>query len=150
MQSLPNAEMHDMKNPRDAIEALAARYGLQFIYAFGSRAGEALEFLDGRKPQLTSGASDLDIGVKSSTRLTVSQKVDLALQLEELFAVPRVDLVVLPEVSTFLALEIVSGELLFAQDLHYEAEYQLYIMRRAAEMMRFQRAKERMMLGLDP
>ena len=125
-----------MRNVKDDIEALAARYGLQFIYAFGSRAREALEFLDGRKRQLTSGVSDLDIGVKSSTGLAVS-------------AVPRVDLVVLSEVSTFLALEIVSGELLFAQDLHYEAEYQLYIMRRAAEMMRFQRAKERMMLGID-
>jgi uncharacterized protein len=138
-----------MKSVRDNIEALAARYALQFIYAFGSRAREALEFLDGRKRQLTSGASDLDIGVKSSTGLAVGDKVDLALQLEELFGVPRVDLVVLSEVSTFLALEIVSGELLFAQDLHYEAEYQLYIMRKAAEMMPFQRAKERMMLGID-
>ena len=138
------------RHHRDILEALAARYRLQLIYSFGSRAREALEFIEGRKLQLTPGASDLDIGVKSSTTLTVSEKVDLALELEELFAVSRVDLVVLAEVSTFLALEIVSGELLFAEDPYHEAEYQLYIMRKAAELMPYQRAKERMVLGLDP
>jgi predicted nucleotidyltransferase len=138
-----------MKSARDNIEALATRYGLRLIYAFGSRAREALEFLDGRKLHLTSSASDLDIGVKSSTGLAVADKVDLALRLEELFGVSRVDLIVLSEVSTFLALEIVSGELLFAQDPHYEAEYQLYIMRKAAELMPFQRTKEHMMLGIN-
>ncbi len=139
-----------MKNAGDILVALAASYGLQCIYSFGSRAREALEFIEGRKLQLTPGASDLDIGVKSSSTLTVSEKVDLALELEELFAVPRVDLIVLSDVSIFLALEIVSGELLFAEDPHDEAEYQLYVMRKAAELMPYQRAKERMVLGLDP
>jgi uncharacterized protein len=138
-----------MTPPGLALQALAIKHGLQIIYAFGSRAREALDFIDGLKPRLTPGPSDLDIGVKPSTKLTVSDKVDLTLQLEELFVVPRVDLVVLSEVSTFLAMEIVSGELLFAENLHHEAEYQLYIMRKAAELMPFQRAKERMMLGLD-
>ena len=139
-----------MTSPGLALQALAIKHGLQIIYAFGSRVREALDFIDGRKPRLTPGPSDLDLGVKPSTKLTVSDKVDLALQLEELFVVPRVDLVVLSEVSTFLAMEIVSGELLFAENLHHEAEYQLYIMRKAAELMPFQRAKERMMSGLDP
>ena len=148
MQSSRNEATHNVTNPGVALQALAIKHGLQLIYAFGSRAGEALDFIDGRKQQLTPGPSDLDIGVKPSTRLTVNDKVDVASQLEDLFGVPRVDLVLLPEASTFLALEIVSGELLYAEDLHQEAEYQLYVMRKAAELLPFQRAKERMMLGI--
>ncbi len=150
MQSSRNQEVHNTPNPSVALQAIAQRYGLQLIYAFGSRAREALEFIAGAKPELAPGASDLDLGVKPATRLTVDNKVDLAMELEDLFGVQRVDLVVLPEVPTFLALEIVSGELLFAENPRHEAEYQLYIMRKAAELMPFQRAKERMMLGLDP
>jgi uncharacterized protein len=133
---------------KPALQKLAKRYHLQIVYAFGSRAGEALAFLDGHRLHLASGASDLDIGVKPVGKLTVFEKVDLAMELEDLFGVSKVDLIVLPEVSTFLALEIISGELLFAEDSHYEAEYQLYIMRKAAELLPYQRMKERMILGL--
>jgi uncharacterized protein len=150
MQNSRDEETLNTPRTRAALQAIAKKHGLQLIYAFGSRAREALEFIAGRNPQLAPGPSDLDLGVKPSTRLPITDKIDLALQLEDLFGVSRVDLVVLPEVPVFLALEIVSGELLFAENAHHEAEYQLYIMRKAAELAPFQRAKERMMLGLDP
>jgi len=131
-----------------ALRDQARRYHLLIVYVFGSRSVEAREFVDGHRLELASGVSDLDIEVKPAGKLTVEQKVDLALGLEELFGVSQVDLVALPEVSTFLALEVVSGELLFAEDPRYEAEYQLYIMRKAAELLPYQRMKEHMMLGL--
>jgi predicted nucleotidyltransferase len=138
-----------MSKVKQALEELAERFGLKIIYGFGSRGREALEFVNGDRLRLDPTPSDLDVGVKPAGTVTVSEKVDLALRLEELFGVPRVDLIVLPEVSTFLALEIVSGELLFAEDPHYEAEYQLYTMRKAAELAPYREMKKRMVLGLE-
>ena len=53
----------------------------------------------------------------------------------------------IPEASAFLALEIVQGELLYADDETFEAEYQLYIMRRAADLMPHERMKQKTILG---
>jgi uncharacterized protein len=132
-----------------SLKDLAAEYGLQLIYAFGSRSVEARQLIEEGIKQLSPGPSDLDIGIKSARRLTISEKVEIALRLEDIFGASRVDLAVLDEASVFLALEIVTGELLFATDLLYEAEYQLYIMRKAAELIPYQRAKEKMMLGIS-
>ncbi len=128
-----------MSEARRRISALAANFGLQLIYAFGSRAKEALAFIDGEKRRLSVGAADLDIGIKPAKRLTVQEKVRIAQSLESIFDVPRVDLVVLPDAPAFLALEIVQGELLYAADETEEAEYQLYVMRRAADLYLFEK-----------
>ena len=57
------------------------------------------------------------------------------------------DVVVLPEAPVSLAVEIVLGEILYARDSTYEAEYQLYIMRMAADLLPYERAKQKMILG---
>jgi len=66
--------------------------------------------------------------------------------LEDLLDVDRVDLVVLPEASPYLALDIVCGELLCATDLDAEAEYQLYVLRRAGDLAPWERERRRMLL----
>ena len=118
----------------NAIKGLASAYDLQIIYAFGSRASEAQEFTAGTIERMSPGASDLDIGIKTSRRLTVQEKVEIAVFFEELFGVPRTDVVVIPEAPITLAFRIVTGELLYAQDPTDEAEYQLYIMRMASDL----------------
>lgn len=133
---------------KDQITGLATKYCLQVIYAFGSRAKDALDLIEGRIECLTSTSSDLDIGVKPERPLTVEEKVEIAILFEDLFNVPRVDVVVIPEAPIFLALEIVTGEVLYRQDATYEAEYQLYIMRRAAELIPYERIKQKMILGI--
>jgi predicted nucleotidyltransferase len=92
--------------------------------------------------------SDLDIGVlpERDRYLTVEAKVLLAFALEELFGVSRVDLVVLPQAPPFLALEIIRGELLFTRDAREEAEYQLYVLRRAGDLVPWERQHRRMLL----
>jgi hypothetical protein len=75
-------------------------------------------------------------------------KVKIAAFFEDLFGVPRVDVVVLPEAPVMLALEIVGGELLFARDDRCEAEYQLYIMRLAAELAPFEKMKTDLILEM--
>jgi predicted nucleotidyltransferase len=136
-----------MTKTERTISRMAQRYRLQIVYAFGSRATEAARLVHGEIQHLSRTRSDLDIGVKPEEPLQVEEKVEIALALEELFQVSRVDLVVIPDAPVFLALAIVTGELLYAQDADHEAEYQLYIMRRAEELLPYERAREKMILG---
>jgi len=132
---------------KEKITSLAKKYNLKIIYAFGSRAKDALHMIEGRMDALPCTSSDLDIGVTPGRSLTVEEKVEIALFFEDLFNVNRVDVVVLPEAPVFLALEIVCGELLYAIDNTYEAEYQLYIMRMAADLLPYEREKQKMIMG---
>ena len=132
---------------KEKIGQIAAKHGLQIIYAFGSRAEEAKEVVEGRIERLSSTPSDLDIGVKPESPLTVEAKVEIAIFFEDLFHLPRVDVVILPEAPVSLAVEIVMGEILYARDSTYEAEYQLYIMRMAADLLPYERVKQKMILG---
>lgn len=70
--------------------------------------------------------SDVDIGVRPSLghRLTDRDRVRLAIALEDLFDVSRIDLVVLPEADPFLALNVIRGELLYCTDPDAQAEYE--------------------------
>jgi predicted nucleotidyltransferase len=145
IKSSPGERANVNKLQRE-IKRLAGRYNLQLIYAFGSRAKETFDLTHGKKTALQASSSDLDIGLKSGRPLSVEEKVKVAVFLEDLFGVPRVDVVMLPEAPVMLALEIVQGELLFAEDDRYEAEYQLYIMRRAADLAPFERMKKDLIL----
>lgn len=137
-----------MNRIKEQIRGIASRYGLQIIYAFGSRAKEAFDLAEGKIERFSSAPSDLDIGVKPERPLTVEEKVKIAILFEDLFDVSRVDLIVIPEVPIFLALEIVTGEILYVQDPTYEAEYQLYIMRLAADLLPYERMKQEMIMGV--
>jgi len=136
-----------MKKIKEEIRNIASQYSLQIIYAFGSRAKEALDLVKDRIEHLPSTPADLDIGVKPAKPLTVEEKVKIAIFFEDLFDVPRVDLVVLPDAPIFLALEIVTGEILYMHDSTYEAEYQLYVMRMAADLLPYERMKQEMIMG---
>jgi hypothetical protein len=70
------------------------------------------------------------------TRLSAEQRARLVLELEDLFAVARVDLVVLPEANVPLAAE--------------EAESQLFYLRRAGDLAPFYSEQFRDLLGIAP
>jgi len=106
------------------IEQICRKYRAKALYAFGSRSAEVLQALQ----------SDLDIGILTSYPFSVDEKVNLALELEELFNVPRVDLVVLQEADAFLAANIIRGERIYAEDSYLADEYDLYILRRAGDL----------------
>lgn len=111
------------------------------MYVFGSRAGEIAAKIRGSAAYpRTPPESDADIAVRPRHGVTfdVDHRVDLTLALEELFRVPRVDLVVLPEAGAFLALAAVSGELLYSDDPTDQAEYELYVLRRAGDLLPFE------------
>ncbi|HIJ21078.1 MAG TPA: nucleotidyltransferase domain-containing protein, partial [Deltaproteobacteria bacterium] len=126
------------------LEEIARAFDLEIIYAFGSHAEDALKWLKDEKFALSvSSPSDLDIGVKpaSKRKLSVREKVQLSMALEDLFSVNRVDLVSLPETDPFLAANIIRGERIFSKDTYLADEYDLYILRRAGDLIPLERER---------
>ena len=87
--------------------------------------------------------SDVDIGVepKPGRYLNAKERVRLAIELEDVLDVNRVDLVILSEADPFLALEIIRGELLYCADADAQAEYELYVLRRAGDLAFYARER---------
>ncbi len=122
---------------------LARRYRVADLYVFGSRAEEIAARARGGVSVSAWPQSDVDIAVQPTRGrgLTAQERVRLAADLEDLFEVGRVDLVLLPEASTFLAVDVIRGELLFCGDRDAQAEDELYILRRAGDLASFQRER---------
>lgn len=133
---------------RDELARHAEAFDLDAVYAFGSRAKEAHEFVVRGAPFGGDRGSDVDIGVLPAvgTRLDARQRVDLVIRLEQLFGGATVDLVVLPEAAPLLARDVVSGELLTTRNPDREAEYQLHALRRAADLAHFERERQAIIL----
>lgn len=135
---------------------LGRELGIAELYVFGSRAAEITARVRGEPvpPGAPGRSSDVDVGVRPlrSRHLGVDDVVRLAEELERLLDVPRVDVVVLPGANPFLALEVIRGELLYCADPHEQAEYELYVLRRAGDLAPFQKMREEMALSryVDP
>lgn len=136
-----------MENLAQALARIAARYRLRDVYVFGSRAAEIRgRVKTGEVPEPTD--ADVDVGVQPETGHTLNahDRVKLTVDLEDLLDAPRVDLVVLSEARPGLAVDVVKGELLYTSDPRAQAEHELYILRRAADLAPFARARIRSIL----
>lgn len=134
---------------RSRLGSLARQYGIADVYVFGSRAHEIAARVHGSPDSSrVPPESDADIAVRPryDVRFDAGDRVDVTLALEEIFRVPRVDLVVLPEAGAFLALAAVSGELLYCDDPTEQAEYELYVLRRAGDLLPFERERRDLIL----
>lgn len=133
----------------EALAQLCRQSEIDILYVFGNRAGEVKAWLEGVGSDLSPGLSDVDIGVKAAQGkvLRVHEKVLLALLLEDLLGVTRVDLVCLEEAGPFLAANVIRGERLYACDSYQADEYELYVMRRAGDLAPLER--ERLTLILE-
>ena len=133
---------------RTQLESICRRYRIDALYVFGSRAEQLARSVRTGAPFDGGGPSDLDIGVlpQEGHRLDVEQRVTLAIELEDVFGGPQVDLIVLPEASPYLALDVVKGELLCVLDKDQEAEYELFVLRRAGDLEPFERERRRLLL----
>ena len=128
---------------RTALEQLCYQMSVSILYVFGSRACELFEWVEQITPSLTPSSSDVDIGVRAEPGViwSVMDKVRLAQALEDLFDCPRVDLVVLNEADPFLAAEVIRGNRLFARDEREADEYDLYVLRRAGDLIPLERER---------
>lgn len=133
----------------NALARLCDEFRVDILYVFGGRAGEVREWLAEEHSILSPGPADVDVGVKAGrgTHLSVREKVHLALALEDLMGVARVDLVALSDADPFLAANIVRGERLYARDTYEADEYDLYVLRRAGDLAPLE--QERLALILE-
>ena len=143
--------MNPSNSLNDRLTSICMRYDISSMYAFGSRAIEMSRLLkEGCKASAESNhpSSDLDIGVQPTqgSLRTSKERVQLTIELEDLFEVPRVDLIILPEADPFLALDVISGELLYCSDLDQQAEEELFILRRAGDIAHFEHERRRFAL----
>ncbi len=138
----------EAKARSDVLKKLCDSYGVHDIYAFGSRAGEIIAWIRGDKVHSAYPASDVDIGILplSSTKWDAERKVNFSMELEDFFAVSRLDLVLLTEAEPFLALDIIRGELLYTIDADEQARYELFVLRRAGDLLPFKKERIRMIL----
>lgn len=130
----------------DLVSGLAAicdRYGIDALYVFGSRAVEIARLVRSVQPSIDEALSDVDIGILPKRGIVIDPraKVRLMAELEDLLGVGRIDLVSLPEASPFLAVAIIRGELVYEADADRSAEYELFVQRRAADLMVFERER---------
>jgi predicted nucleotidyltransferase len=134
---------------QSSLAELCAEFGVRIVYAFGSRSTHVRDWLHGDVAEIPPGASDVDIGVKAARGDTLHMwdKVRLAIAIEDLLIVRRVDLVCLEDADPFLAANIIRGERLYAADTHEADEYDLYVLRRAGDLAPHERERMALILG---
>jgi len=140
-----------MSERRASLEAICQKYGVAILYSFGSRAKEAVRWLEDEAYVFQPGPSDLDIGVKAlpGVRWSLEEQIRLTIELEDLFDVDRVDLVVLGCASPYLEAEVIHGERLYAQDEYKADLYDLYMLRREEDLLFLEDERARMILRMD-
>ena len=129
------------------LEEICRKYWVKILYVFGSRSADMYRFIQDDESQLSSSQSDLDIGVLTHVPLSIENKVDLTLELEDLFGEPRVNLSILQEADAFLAANIIRGERVYAEDSYLADEYDLFVLCRAGDLVDLERERMAMILG---
>jgi hypothetical protein len=132
-----------MKDRRGRISAFCERHGIESLHAFGSRAREIADWVEGKRRALARSSADVDIGTlpQDARKLSVREKSAIAIELEEIFQAGRVDLIVMPEADPFLAANVIRGERLYCRDTYAADEYELYVLRRAGDLAPLERER---------
>lgn len=132
------------------IAQLCEKFGIEILYAFGSRAREVCAAVEGVADLEESSLSDVDMAMKllPDRKMSVREKVELAMNLEDLLGVGKVDLVLLSEADPFIAVNIIRGERLFSSDERCADEYDLYVLRRAGDLAPFEQLRIKSVLNL--
>lgn len=129
-----------------ALEQICKRFGVTTMYVFGSRAEEIFAGLHDKEKPPPANHSDVDIGITAKKPLPIKEKIALTIALEDYFGVGGVDLVIIPEADPFLAVNIIRGERLYADNDYLADEYDLYILRRAGDLIPLERERQQLIL----
>lgn len=123
------------------LDAICREFDLLSVYLFGSRADDGLRRFRG--DDIGGQGSDLDVGVFFVSRDPDAGRLgELQVALEEVFAPLRVDLVSLDRVDPLFQFRAIDGHRVAATDSTTADERELEVMRRAADLLPFQRQAE--------
>ena len=118
------------------VGAAEAHPEIRALYLFGSQSsGEA------------RSDSDVDLGVLYRSRQPLAAVLMLEDQFERILGT-RVDVIDVARARAFLALEIVRGERIFCRDTTETDRFELYVLRRAGDLLPFERQRQAMLLGV--
>lgn len=123
------------------LEALCRDHGLLAIYLFGSREQDGVRLLAGET--VDREGSDLDIGVVFAGPPRVDRLPALQVDLEDVFAPLRVDLVPVQRTDALFEFRAIDGTRVATSDDHHANLYELTVMRRAAELLPIQATLDR-------
>jgi predicted nucleotidyltransferase len=118
-----------------AVQVAAADPEIRALYVFGSQ-------LSGH----ARSGSDLDLGVLYRHRQPLASTLTLEDQFEPIIG-RRVDVVDVARASAFLALDIVRGERVFCRDSTETDRFELYVLRRAGDLLPFERDRQALLLN---
>jgi predicted nucleotidyltransferase len=125
--------------PRAVLDVLtdvaADNPDIRAVYVFGSRA-------TGR----ARADSDVDVGVLYGRSQSTTAPVALAERIETALG-GHVDVVDVARASAFLALDIVRGERVFCRDELETDRFELYVLRRAGDLLPFEKQRQALLLG---
>jgi predicted nucleotidyltransferase len=125
--------------PRSVLDPLRriaeAHPEVRALYVFGSRA------MGGERPD-----SDLDLGVLYRERQPLAATLTLEGELEQAAGM-KVDVVDAARAGPFLALDIVRGERVFCRDPYETDLFDLYVLRRAGDLLPFERQRQELLLA---
>lgn len=123
------------------LQEICAEYSLLSIYVFGSRTEDGMRLILGHS--VDGVGSDLDVGVFGQRgAVPVARLGALQAVLEDLFAPLRVDLVPLDKVDPLFQYAAIQGDRITMSDSTAADEKELEVMRRAADLLPFQRQLE--------
>ncbi|HJS17419.1 MAG TPA: nucleotidyltransferase domain-containing protein [Anaerolineales bacterium] len=128
------------------IEEICRERRVKALYVFGSRSSEIYRVIQDETIDLQPSLKDVDIGILTHALLSIDEKISLSSELEELFDTPRVDLVIMQDADPFLAVNIIRGERIYAEDAHFMDEYELFVLRRAGDLTERERERISMIL----
>lgn len=135
-----NGYTHSM-DPSARLRDICDEYGVLAVYLFGSRAGDGVRRLGGG--EVSTRGSDLDVGVFGISGSVATDRLGtLQVLLEEVFSPLRVDLVPLDRVDPLFQFGAISGQRVVASNRRAADEKELEVMRRAADLLPFQRELE--------
>lgn len=132
------------------LEHICRANNIATLYVFGSRAHEVYAWLQGATQMRAPSASDVDLGAKPLPGVVwdVRQKTEIAQLFEELFGVERVDFLPFDDADPFVSANIVRGERLYAADSYAADEYELYVLRRAGDLVPLERERLALIFGV--
>jgi predicted nucleotidyltransferase len=121
---------------RDPIgRVVEPRPDVRAVYVFGSQSkGDA-------RPD-----SDVDLGILYRAPQPLSTTLQLELELEQAIG-RKIDLVDASHAGAFLALDIVRGERVFCREPTETDRFELYVLRRAGDLLPFERQRQALLLS---
>lgn len=125
---------------QEELGCLCRQHGLALVYLFGSQAARGAKLLAGEQSAPTDALADLDVGVVTLEPLPSPRErwqfyAELFNDLEDLVKPFPLDLVLLEENHSVFQSEAVKGICVYQASEDRREEYELSILRRAADFL---------------